>query len=75
MSQPSAFGQGETKVVKDSMLSVEEQEARLMLLPGSVTLGEVVQALNAVGVTPRDLIVILQAIRKAGALNAEVEIM
>jgi flagellar P-ring protein precursor FlgI len=75
VSQPSPFGVGQTAIVKDKTVSVQDKEARLMLLPAGVTLGEVVRALNAVGVTPRDLIVILQAIKNAGALKADLVIM
>ncbi len=75
VSQPAPFGQGETKVVKNKDLFVNEEPAHLMVLPQGVSLGEVVKALNAVGVTPRDLIAILQAMRTAGALNAELVIM
>jgi flagellar P-ring protein precursor FlgI len=46
-----------------------------MVLPAGVSLGDVVKALNAVGVTPRDLIAILQAMKGAGALSAELVIM
>jgi flagellar P-ring protein precursor FlgI len=46
-----------------------------MVLPEGVSIGQVVQALNAIGVTPRDLIAILQAIKAAGALQAELEII
>jgi flagellar P-ring protein precursor FlgI len=46
-----------------------------MVLPEGVSIGQVVQALNAIGVTPRDLISILQAIKAAGALQAELEII
>ena len=48
---------------------------RLMVLPEGVNIGQVVQALNAIGVTPRDLIAILQAIKAAGALQAELQII
>jgi len=56
-------------------VSVEEQEARLMVLQSGVTVDEVVRALNSVGITPRDLIAILQAIKAAGALQADLEII
>lgn len=75
VSQPAPFGSGQTAVVKDKTVTVEDKEARLMMLPAGVTLGEVVRALNAVGVTPRDLIVILQAMKNAGALKADLVIM
>jgi flagellar P-ring protein precursor FlgI len=75
ISQPSPFGRGRTVVTKDKEVSVEEEESNLMVLPAGVSLGDVVKALNAVGVTPRDLIAILQAMKGAGALSAELVIM
>jgi flagellar P-ring protein precursor FlgI len=75
VSQPSPFGQGRTVVTQDTEVSVKEEPSHLMVLPSGVSLGEVVKALNAVGVTPRDLIAILQAMKSAGALNAELVIM
>ncbi len=75
ISQPAPFGQGETVVTSDIEVSVEEEASHLMVLPAGVSLGDVVKALNAVGVTPRDLIAILQAMKGAGALSAELVIM
>jgi len=76
VSQPSPFGQGETKVVPDTAVEViEEKGGGLILLRTGVSLGDVVNALNAIGVTPRDLISILQAIKVAGALHADLEII
>ena len=75
VSQPAPFGAGQTAVTQNKELSVEEKASRLMVLPTGVSLGEVVRALNAVGVTPRDLIAILQAMKSAGALNAELVMM
>ncbi len=75
VSQPLPFSQGETTVVPDTSITVKEGENRLMVLPEGVSIGQVVQALNAIGVTPRDLIAILQAIKAAGALQAELEII
>ena len=75
ISQPSPFGRGRTVVTDDREVSVEEEPSHLMVLPSGVSLGEVVKALNAVGVTPRDLISILQAMKSAGALSAELVIM
>lgn len=75
VSQPGAFSKGETVVVPQRDVSVEEQEARLMVLQAGITVDEVVRALNSVGVTPRDLIAILQAIKAAGALQADLEII
>lgn len=66
---------GQTVVTPDVQTEVKEQESRLMVIDQTVTLGDVVQALNAVGVTPRDLVAILSALQSAGALQARLEIM
>jgi len=70
VSQPNVLAQGETVVVSDSRVSANEEEGELVVVEG-VTIGELVSALNSMGVTPRDLITILHAIRAAGALHAE----
>jgi len=77
VSQPTPFAPGgQTVVVPDTALSVEEGAPRsLAVLESGVSLGELVAALNALGVTPQDLIAILQAIRAAGALQADIEVM
>jgi flagellar P-ring protein FlgI len=77
VSQPAPFApQGaQTVVVPRSSVTVREEKARLMVVQEGVSIGDIVQGLNALGVTPRDLISILQAIRAAGALMAELEIM
>jgi flagellar P-ring protein precursor FlgI len=76
VSQPAPLSRGETVVVPDSTLRVEEgAKQNLVLLRPGVSLGELVAGLNALGVTPQDLIAILQAIRAAGALEAELELM
>jgi flagellar P-ring protein precursor FlgI len=75
ISQPLPFSQGTTTVVPDTSITVKEGRDRLMVLPEGVNIGQVVQALNAIGVTPRDLIAILQAIKAAGALQAELQII
>jgi len=75
ISQPSPLSKGETVVQPVEETTVQEERSRLIVLPESVTLGEVVRALNLVGVTPRDLVAILQAIKAAGALQAELEII
>lgn len=66
---------GQTVVTKDTQLSVQEEKKQLLLVPQGVTIQDVVQALNAIGVSPRDLISILQAIKAAGALQAELRII
>jgi flagellar P-ring protein precursor FlgI len=77
VSQPNPFApQGaQTVVVPRSNVTIKEEKSRLMVVSEGVSIGDIVQGLNALGVTPRDLISILQAIRAAGALMAELEIM
>jgi len=76
VSQPPPFAPegSETVVVPQRQTNVEEEEAQILML-GGATIGEVIRGLNAIGVTPRDLIAILQAIKAAGALQAELEIL
>jgi len=66
---------GQTVVTKDSNVKVAEEKKQLLMLPQAVTIQDVVQALNAIGVSPRDLITILQTIKAAGALQAELRII
>lgn len=75
VSQPLPFSRGQTTVTPQSNIQVQEGKGALNLVKKSVTLGEVIQGLNAIGATPRDLINILQAIKAAGALQAELEII
>ena len=77
VSQPSPFSpQGaETVVVPDEKVDVTEAEAKLVTLEEGTTLDAVVRALNALGATPRDIIAILQAMKAAGALTAELVII
>ncbi len=75
VSQPLPFARGETVVTPDTDISVKEGSSRLILMEPGVSIGEVVRALNALGVSPRDLIAIFQAMKAAGALQAELEII
>lgn len=79
VSQPPApligSSAGQTTVTPDVQTEVKEQESRLIVVDQTVTLGEVVRALNAVGVTPRDLVAILSALRAAGALQANLDVI
>ena len=70
-SQPAPLSGGQTAVVSETRVKAVEEEGRLRLLEGA-TIGDMVTALNDMGVKPRDLIVILQAIHAAGGLHAEV---
>ena len=71
IKQPKPLAAGETAIVPRTRITVEEGEDRLLVLPRGTSIGEVVTALNAIGVSPRDLIAILQAIKAAGALHGE----
>ncbi len=75
VSQPNPLAEGETVVVPQTSISIQEEKGKLVLLQKVVSIGDLVRALNAVGVTPRDLIAILQAIKASGALEAELEII
>ncbi len=75
VSQPNPLAGGETVVVPRTQIEVDDQaERRMGVLQGGVTLAELVRGLNSLGVGPRDLITILQTIRAAGALQAELEV-
>jgi flagellar P-ring protein FlgI len=75
VSQPLPFSNGQTVVSPDSRVSIKEGKAQLIKLQSGASIGDVVNALNALGVTPRDLIAIFQAIKAAGALQAELEVI
>ncbi|MCC6163537.1 MAG: flagellar basal body P-ring protein FlgI [Acidobacteria bacterium] len=78
VSQPNASfapGRAETVVVPNQDVDVKETESRLVALEEGVTLDAVVRALNALGVTPRDIIAIVQALKAAGALRAEIVVI
>jgi flagellar P-ring protein FlgI len=66
---------GQTVVTKDTSVAVQEEKKQLMLVSQGVTIQDVVMALNAIGVTPRDLITIIQTIKAAGALQADLRII
>jgi len=75
VSQPPPFSTGETVVTPQTEITAREEAARIVVIEEGVSIGELVRALNAVGATPRDLIAIFQAIKAAGALQAELIIM
>ena len=77
VAQPGPFAQqGQTEVVPRTEVEVEEdEENRMAVLPEGVTLQQLVDGLNALGVGPRDMIAILHAIKAAGALQAEIEVL
>ncbi len=76
ISQPSAFSNtGNTVEAKVSQVSLNQEPGNVIQLAGGASLSDVVRGLNAVGATPQDLVAILQAIKAAGALRAELEII
>jgi flagellar P-ring protein precursor FlgI len=76
VSQPAPFSQGQTTVTPQSQVSVdEEQGKKLIMLNAGASLASLVQGLNALGVNPRDMISILQTIKAAGALQADIQVM
>jgi flagellar P-ring protein precursor FlgI len=76
VSQPEPFSDGETVVVPQSDVTVEEDRGtQIRMVDGGASLSSLVAGLNALGVSPRDLISILQAIKAAGALQADIEVM
>jgi flagellar P-ring protein precursor FlgI len=75
VSQPAPLSQGKTIVTPQSDVQVKEEKSQVILLSHAVTIRDLVRALNSIGVAPRDLIAIFQAIKAAGALQAKLEIM
>ncbi len=75
VSQPNAFAAGQTQTVNQTGVQVKEEKAKLVVLPRQVTLSSLVKALNSVGAAPSDLIAVLQAIKAAGALHAELRVL
>ena len=75
ISQPAPFSRGETVVTAQSEIEIRQQPGEVMLLKGGASLADVVKALNSIGVTPQDLLAILQALKASGALRAELEVI
>src|SRR5271169_5920092 len=75
VSQPAPFSKGRTVVVPRTQVGVQEEGKRLALVKEGVSLQQIVDGLNALGIGPRDLITILQAIKAAGAIQADIEVM
>jgi flagellar P-ring protein precursor FlgI len=73
--QPAPFGEGKTIVTPEQSVKAEEKGGNFVLLKKGTSVEDLVKALNALGVTPRDLVAIFQSIKAAGALQAELEII
>ena len=75
ISQPNPLAQGQTVQAERNDIAISQQGGALITLPAGVSLADVVRALNALGATPMDLLAILQAMKSAGALHAEIEVI
>ena len=75
VSQPQPFAQGNTQVVQNGAVQITEHEGSLIQMDANSSLSDLVNALNNIGVTPMDLMAILQALATAGSLQAELEII
>ena len=75
ISQPNPLSRGVTVVAQKSDIAIQADSGQVMQIPASPQLADVVRALNTLGATPQDLLAILQAIKAAGALNAELEVI
>jgi len=75
VSQPNALSGGQTAVTSKADVQIKSDKGELMSVPATASLNEVVKALNALGATPQDLLSILQAMKAAGALKADLEII
>jgi len=74
IEEPDILGEGE-KETQETEVTVTEEKAKLMVVPEGVSISDLVKGLNSIGVTPRDLISILQAIKAAGALHGDLQVM
>lgn len=74
VSQPEAFSQGETVVVPRTTIDVTEERNPVQVFESTTTVGDLAQALNVLGVSPRDISSIFQQLKSAGALHAELEL-
>jgi flagellar P-ring protein precursor FlgI len=75
VSQPEGFSRGRTAVVPRTDIEVEQEDGRMFLFESGVTLDEIVRAVNQVGAAPGDLVAIMEALKQAGALRAELVVI
>ena len=75
ISQPAPFSQGQTAMERKSNLSVEEEHKPMFLINPGPKLADIVKAVNAIGASPADLVAILEALKEAGALRAELIVL
>jgi len=75
VSQPNALSGGTTQVTEKAEIEIKKEPGLVVLVKQGVNLADVVKSLNSIGATPQDLLAILQAMKAAGALRAELEII
>ncbi len=75
VSQPAPFSKGKTKVVVQKDLKAEDEKPKTLTIEPGISVGRLAEMLNSIGTSPRDMIAILQAIKDAGALNAELRVL
>lgn len=75
ISQPQPFSSGETVVAEISQIEINKEPGKIVPIPSGASLSDVVKALNAIGTTPQDLLAILQAMKAAGSLRADLEVI
>ncbi|MGZ3182377.1 MAG: flagellar basal body P-ring protein FlgI [Telluria sp.] len=75
VSQPAPFSGGKTVVTQNTQVEVKKDPGKVVMVKGGASLSEVVKAMNAIGASPQDLLSILQALKAAGSLHAELEII
>jgi len=71
ISQPNALANGQTAQVEDTTIDIDEENNRMFLFRGETSLSDIVRAVNQVGAAPSDLVAILEALKEAGALQAQ----
>jgi len=75
VSQPGALSSGQTTVTEKTDIQLKQDGGALMKLPSAANLADLVKALNSLGANPADLVAILQALKAAGALRADLEVI
>lgn len=75
VSQPQPFSKGDTVVTPEQNIQAQEKPSNLVLLQDGASVEDLIKALNSLGVTPKDLVAIFQAIKSSGALQAELELI
>ena len=73
--QPAPFSRGETAVEQQSAISIDEEKKPMVNFKGGASLADIVKAVNAIGASPADMVAILEALKQAGAMKAELVVL